>query len=455
MFTLRPYQEQFIDDIRHEFAIGKRRVCAVAPCGSGKTVMAGWMARGALVRGRRVLFMVHRKELIEQTSRAFQRLGINHSLILKGARVVDDSPVHIASVQTLSRRLDKLQPPDFLICDECHHIMAGTYQKILTAFPKAYVLGLTATPTRLNGSGLGSVFESLVLGATVKELIAEGNLAPYDYYAPPTKFDPKLARVRYGEYVKSDVAAQIDDAMIIGDVVKNYKKYADGKRAIVYCISREHSEHIAAAFQKEGIAACHVDGDTASARRANCIAAFREGKINVLCNCELFGEGFDVPALDAVILARPTKSLTLYIQQAMRAMRRDDHNPKKRAVIIDHVGNVFQHGLPDEEREWTLEEKAKRKRMREVPPIRQCPKCFAALPAQAKVCSSCGYVFRTEGRKATESDGQLVRIEELKRKKRQEVGRARTIQELEAIAIRRGYSMRWVTHIARARHRKG
>lgn len=254
MFTLRPYQEQFIDDIRHEFAIGKRRVCAVAPCGSGKTVMAGWMARGALVRGRRVLFMVHRKELIEQTSRAFQRLGINHSLILKGARVVDDSPVHIASVQTLSRRLDKLQPPDFLLCDECHHIMAGTYQKILTAFPKAYVLGLTATPTRLNGSGLGSVFESLVLGATVKELIAEGNLAPYDYYAPPTKFDPKLARVRYGEYVKSDVAAQIDDAMIIGDVVKNYKKYADGKRAIVYCISREHSEHIAAAFQKKGIA---------------------------------------------------------------------------------------------------------------------------------------------------------------------------------------------------------
>ena len=349
--SLRLYQQQLIDDVGYEFSEGRRRVCAVAPCGAGKTIMTAWMARGTALSGRRAIFMVHRQELIEQTSATFTAMGIRHGLIAAGAAKEYDLPVQIASVQTLIHRLHEVQPPDLLICDECHHIVANTYRRILEHFAAAYVLGVTATPERIGGQGLGEIFESLVLGPTAAELIAAGNLTPYDYYAPPSKFDPAAAHVRFGEYVKNDLIHQMDDADVIGDIVKNYQNLAGDRRAICYCINRAHSEHVAASFRAAGIPAAHVDGETHRAVRARTIEEFRAGKLRILCNAELFGEGFDVPAMEAVILARPTASLTLYIQQSMRPLRPDPNNPAKRAVIIDHVGNVFRHGMPDEERE--------------------------------------------------------------------------------------------------------
>lgn len=453
---LRPYQEQLVDDVGYEFGAGRRRVCAVMPCGAGKTIVTAWMARGTALSGRRAIFMVHRQELIEQTSATFTEMGIRHGLIAAGAAKEYDLPVQIASVQTLVHRLGEVPPPDFLICDECHHIVANSYRKIIDHFGAICVLGVTATPERIGGQGLGEVFESLVLGPSAAELIAAGNLTPYDYYAPPSKFDPAAAHVRFGEYVKSDLVNQIDDADVIGDIVKNYQNLAAGKRAICYCINRAHSEHVAASFRAAGIPAEHVDGETHRAARARAVEEFRAGRLQILCNAELLGEGFDVPAMEAVILARPTASLTLYIQQSMRPLRPDPAQPEKRAVIIDHVGNVFRHGLPDEAHAWSLETKKKRPR---TTAIKICPACYTALPSTARACP-CGHVFMTaaasEERKYTEKDGTLTKIEEIRRKKqRQEVGMARSVADLTAIALQRGYSLRWVSRMADMKHLRG
>ena len=451
---LRPYQQQLIDDVGYEYSEGRRRVCAVAPCGAGKTIMTAWMARGTALSGRRAIFMVHRQELIEQTSATFTAMGIRHGLIAVGAAKEYDLPVQIASVQTLIHRLSQVQAPDLLICDECHHIVANTYRKIVDQFSSSYVLGVTATPERIGGQGLGEIFESLVLGPSAADLIAAGNLTPYDYYAPPTKFDPAAAHVRFGEYVKNDLLSQMDDADVIGDIVTNYKNLADGKRAICYCINRAHSEHVAASFRSADIPALHIDGETHKAVRARAIEDFRTGRLQILCNAELLGEGFDVPAMEAVILARPTASLTLYIQQSMRPLRPDPNNPDKRAVIIDHVGNVFRHGMPDEEREWSLETKKRKPR---ATAIKVCPACYTAVPSTARTCP-CGHVFAAapEERKITETDGTLKKIEAIQRKeRRQEVGRARSVSDLTAIALRRGYSLRWVSRMADIKRLRG
>ena len=451
---LRPYQQQLIDDVGYEYSEGRRRVCAVAPCGAGKTIMTAWMARGTALSGRRAIFMVHRQELIEQTSATFTAMGIRHGLIAAGAAKEYDLPVQIASVQTLIHRLSQVQAPDLLICDECHHIVANTYRKIVDQFSSSYVLGVTATPERIGGQGLGEIFQSLVLGLSAADLIAAGNLTPYDYYAPPTKFDPAAAHVRFGEYVKNDLLRQMDDADVIGDIVTNYKNLADGKRAICYCINRAHSEHVAASFRAAGIPALHIDGETHKAVRARAIEDFRTGRLQILCNAELLGEGFDVPAMEAVILARPTASLTLYIQQSMRPLRPDPNNPEKRAVIIDHVGNVFRHGMPDEEREWSLETKKRKPR---ATAIKVCPACYTAVPSTARTCP-CGHVFAAapEERKITETDGTLKKIEALQRKeRRQEVGRARSVSDLTAIALQRGYSLRWVSRMADIKRLRG
>lgn len=366
MINLRPYQNQMIDDVGYEFNSGHKRVCMVGPCGCGKTVMVGWMAAGTCLAGRRVLFLVHRQELIDQSSATFTDMSICHGIIAAKQSPQYDKLAQVASVQTVVRRLDKMPAPDYIIIDEAHHVLASTYRKILDYYPDAYVLGVTATPERMGGQGLGDVFQSLTMGPSVKELIEWGNLAPFDLYAPPAKFDASLLRVKFGDYVREDLQMAMDDNTIIGDLIDSYHKYANGLKAIVYCVSLQHSEHVAERFRKAGISAAHIDGETPKIVREQVIRDFRSGRVRVLCNVDLISEGFDVPSAGAVILARPTQSLTLYIQQAMRAMRPDSDNPNKRAVIIDHVGNVFRHGMPDDEREWSLESKKKRKKQASI-----------------------------------------------------------------------------------------
>lgn len=447
MFNLRSYQTDLISRIAADFSSGIQRVCAVAPCGAGKTVVVGWMAGKTALVNKRVLFLVHRRELIDQSDRTFTAMNIRHGIISAGIPADYESSVQIGSVQTVARRLSRIPPPDFIIIDEAHHATVGTWKKIMEEFPRAVTLGVTATPARLDGNGLGDIFQSLVMGPSVDELIRWGNLSKYNYYAPPSKADIKSVRIQFGDYVKSELARVIDEDALVGDIVANYQKLANGRQTVCYCVSRRHSEHTAAKFRAAGISAAHVDGETHKAERDRIISDFRRKKLRVLCNVDLLGEGFDVPGMEAVILARPTASLTLYIQQSMRPLRPDPDNPSKVAVIIDHVGNCFRHGLPNAPQEWTLDSKPKKKQIREVP-MHQCPKCYQVWMTPQRTCPYCGYVPPVAEREVKEEAGTLAKIDSLKllekKRKRQEVGRARSRQDLEDIALRRGYKFGWV-----------
>ncbi len=449
MFQLRPYQDLMIEGTRLEFQNGKRSVLDVAPCGAGKTMLMAFMSSQARLRGNNTLFVVHRQELIDQSSKTFQKLGISHGIIAAGYPLIPSEAIQIASIQTVIRRVDKIKKPNLIILDEAHHSTAGTWRKLLELFPEALVVGLTATPERMGGQGLGDIFDSMIIGPTVKELIAMKNLSPYRYYAPPVKADlADLRVVRYGDYDQKEVSLRMDKSEIIGDLIAQYQKLAPGSRAVCYCASRAHSQHTADMFRKAGVMALHIDGETPKVAREAAINEFRNGSIKILCNVDLISEGFDVPAMDSVILARPTQSLTLYIQQSMRAMRFDPENPEKVATIIDHVGNAYRHGLPDEDRQWSLEGRKKKKTIERMEiPMKVCPKCYG-VHRPGPICQYCGHIYPKEERAEPEQRaGELAEIVELEKKKlRQEVGRARDVVTLEQIAMQRGYSPHWVRH---------
>lgn len=440
---LRDYQSELIEELRYLILTGLLRICTVAPCGAGKTVLLSWITAQARAKGQKVLTILHRQELIEQTSRTFDKFYISHEVL--NSKNINSCDCLVASAQTLVRRLDQFEkPPDLIIVDEAQHAVANTWRKIIEYFPNALVIGFTATPARLSGDGLGVIFQALALGPSVRELIDMGNLSPFEYFSPPVVADFTDIKVKYGDYQTADVALKMDKSEIIGDVIATYRKLADGKRAIAYCASCEHAEHVAKSFNDAGIPAAYIDGKTPDAIRKLAIEQFRTGVVKILTNVDLVSEGFDVPNMECVILLRPTQSTALFIQQAMRAMRADPENPEKVAVIIDHVGNVYRHGLPDEDREWSLEGKVKKREPNEIS-IRQCPECYYAhLPAPK--CPKCGYEYKVQVQKPIEqTKGELLQIKELERKEaKREVAKAKTREDLEQIAIKRGYSLRWV-----------
>lgn len=444
LITLRDYQIDGIDQMRKLFLLGFKKIVFVAPCGSGKTMVFVFMANSAAKRGKRTIFLVHRQELIKQASESLTALGVAHGIIAPGHPLTNDL-VQVASVQTLVRRLDKVVIPDMIICDEAHHATASTWIKILEYFADAFAVGLTATPERTGGQGLGDVFQEIVIGPSAKELIAQGHLAPYKYYAPPIQADLDGISIKMGDFDSVEIASRMDKPSVVGDAIKHYKELANGKQAIAYCASILHSQNIANAFQAAGITAKHIDGTTPNNEREQAIEDFRQGKITVLCNVDLIGEGFDVPSMECVILLRPTQSLTLYIQQSMRAMRSDKNNPEKVAIILDHVGNVFRHGLPDEEREWSLASKKRTKKdMEKTVGIKQCPECYAAHEP-APVCPKCGFIYPVRSRELEEADGDLKEITAIEKKERRmDVGKCKTLEDLKKIAAERGYKSSWV-----------
>ena len=387
---LRDYQQKFIFNVRKQFSSGVKKVCGVAPCGAGKTVIAAFLVESSVKRGNRTIFFVHRKELIEQTSATFAQLNIQHGIISAGFDFQPELPVQIASVQTLVNRLYNIPEPDFLICDECHHILANTYKKIINHWKNAYLLGLTATPQRMGGVRLGDVFQSMVLAPSTAELISMGNLTTFRYFAPDLKLSLEKLHVKRGDYVNAESAELMSDFKVVCNVVEEYKKHAKGKSAICYCVNIEHSKLVAQQFINAGISAAQCDGTTPKGERQRLVEEFRKGKIKILCNAELFGEGFDVPNMDAVILARPTKSLTVFIQQAMRPLRPDPRNPNKVALIIDCVNNFSSFGLPSQKRNWSLDPNDKKEPG--VAPMKICPECSEVVPISTKFCS-CGYEF--------------------------------------------------------------
>jgi DNA repair protein RadD len=400
---LRPYQTQLITDIRLQYQLGRKAVLAVLPTGGGKTVCFSYIAQAASIKGNRVLILVHRAELLDQASRA---MPVPHGIIAANRAMDLSHTVQVASVQTVARRLHLL-PRDFfqlLVVDEAHHTTAGTWARVIAHFSQAKLLGVTATPIRGDGRGLGEHYQAMVQGPTAAELTSEGYLAPARVLAPPG-FDSAGLRKRMGDFDTKQAEQRV--GTIMGDCLGHYRKHLSGQTAIAFCCSVAHAEAVAHLFQSAGIAAASIDGSMDTSTRRELLQRLAVGDLKVLTSCALIGEGVDVPSVGGCILLRPTASVGLHLQMIGRCLR---PQPGKRAVVLDHVGNTLRLGHHLEERDWTLD--GLRKRDREAAPsVKVCPQCFATSPSAAQVCADCGHVFAPpERREIKVVEGELVEI---------------------------------------------
>jgi superfamily II DNA or RNA helicase len=383
--TLRPFQALDIVRMRRAYAAGAARICYCLPTGGGKTVVFSFIVASATQRGRRVLILGHREEITAQISAALSAMGVAHGMIAPGYPATI-WPVQVASVATFARRLDPSALPfDLVVVDEAHHSTAASWRGILAAYPDAKVLGVTATPTRLDGQGLGDIFDQMIVGPDVATLTEGGYLIPATFFTPLRL--PNLAQVRSraGDYALDQLSAKMSERSLIDRAVKDYRQRCAGVPAVAFGVDRGHSEKIAQAFREAGFRSSHVDGETSRDERKRLIAALGTGDLDVLANCGLISEGVDVPAIGAAILLRPTQSLVLYLQQVGRTLR--PTNGKTRAIVLDHAGNCLRHGLPDTPRQWSLA--ASKANVKERHDLRRCEAC-GAVNRPAPFCSNCG-----------------------------------------------------------------
>ena len=454
---LRDYQARAIHDLRTAYRSGARAPLLVAPCGMGKTVVFSAITAGAVERGRRVLILVHRRELIRQASAKLTWAGVAHGIIAAGFDT-SDHPVQVASVQTLARRL-KLQTwqPDLIVVDEAHHAVAGTWANVLSHWPEAYRLGVTATPVRRDGRGLGAMFDRLVLGPSVQQLTAQNFLTPAKIYAPASVAQLLNLRVRSGDYAPEDAAAELDKPTITGDAIEHYQRLGRGCSAIAFCCTTAHAEHVASQFRDCGIQAQTVLGTTPVEQREQLLADLGTGALQVLVSVDVISEGTDVPSVGCAILLRPTQSEGLYLQQVGRVLR--PAPGKDHALILDHVGNVHRHGFPDDVRTWTLDD-ARRRTGKGGPPapaVRTCESCFAAFKPQP-VCPCCGAECAAPAREIRQTEGELQELarEAVQRARRRDQGQARTLQQLIHLGQARGMKnpVAWAKHVYFARQQR-
>ncbi len=457
MFDLRPYQQAAVDGVRDSFRAGRRRPLLVAPTGSGKTVIFSYVTASAAAKGNRTLILVHRAELLEQCHRSLSQMDVPHGLIASGLTPDRSQLTQIASVQTLVRRFDRVVAPDLIVIDEAHHATAGAWASVLAQYPNARVLGVTATPQRLDGKGLGQVFDDLIRGPEVTKLIDEGYLCKPVYYAPKT-VDLTGVHMVAGDYNRAEVAERMDRPTITGDAVIHYRKYAEGQPCIVFCTGIKHAEHVAQAFNASGYRFKVIDGTLAKEERARRVLDLSSGALQGLVSVDIVSEGFDLPCVSTAILLRPTASLSLHLQQIGRVLRPSPG--KQRAVILDHVGNCRRHGLAEELRDWSLDgirKRGKRGPQDDVADTRQCPECFA-VHTPSPQCPQCLHVYEIKDRIPDVVDGELeeLKAREAIRGRKREQGTAQTLEDLIRVGKSRGMKnpYGWAHNVFRARQNK-
>lgn len=480
MIIPRPYQQEGIDNIRDKFGVCRRVLFALAT-GGGKTFIFSIISQAAAGKGRRVIICAHRKEICEQISKSLDRLGVQHGRII-GRETLTCDPVQVAMIQTLMNRIEKglIVEPDLLVIDEAHHGVAGSWRKVTDTWSRCRILGVTATPERLDGKGLGAAFDDMVVGPTMASLIEGGHLAKYDYLAPPNAIDMTGVKTRGGDYAVDDLEKAMLASTIVGDSVAHYQRFLAGRPALAFCVTRAHARSVAEQFREAGWKAAAIDGSMSSVQREDLIASLADGRLNVLTSCELISEGVDVPVCAGAILLRPTKSLAMYLQQVGRVLRPKPDGSK--AVILDHVGNVHRFGMPDADREWTLDGKVKREKDAGVTTCEVCFKTFPKGAARqlAEGCAGfdgeiCPYGDESESQKEPPQvvDGELQVVTDIRPcdpmrpawagglsiERGPTSGRAwfrlldlaDTEDKLREIAKARGYKRGWVQHAMRAR----
>lgn len=440
---LRDYQQDLYDKTLNAFRSGKKRVLVTVGCGGGKSYIFAKMAEKA--KGP-VLVLTHRRELLEQTGRLFQNNGIN---------------ARIEMILTEANRLGENERPALIITDEAHLSRSNSWMKVLDYY-NTHTVGFSATPIRLDGKPLGDIYDELVTGVSVRWLIENNRLAPYEYYAP-TAVETDELRVQYGDYVIKDLEQLMSDRAIYSDVLKSWERIAKGEKTIAYCVSVKHAKETAEMFCKAGYPAVEIDGGTPPSRRAEIMKDFRDGKIMILCNVGIISEGVSIDDVTCCLLLRPTESHALYWQQGMRSMR---YLPGKIAKVIDCVGNYSRNPLFDADVEWSLTQSVRKKPRINAEGdflIRTCPKCFKVFKT-APVCPYCGETYPLHPREIkAHEDIELARItaeqaEEAERKRKQarmEQGRAQTFEELLAIGRAKGYKnpAYWAQQVMRGRRK--
>mgnify|MGYP000653330887 FL=1 len=478
--TLRPYQQDVVNEVRKSFAEGYKCPLLVAATGAGKTVMFSYIAKNAAEKNNAIIIAAHRKEIIRQISLSLARFALPHSVIAAPALVrqikvaqfkafgksfVDPtSSTMVGSVQTivgrfadidvsiahLSKRISK-PAKTIVIQDEGHHVVENTaWGRVMDRYGPAVgnvSLIVTASPQRLDGRGLGKghggYADTIIEAPPMSWLIENGFLSPYRIFTAQHQIDVSSVKTRMGDYATSDLQEVVDKPQITGDAITHWRKHANGLKTAIFCVSVEHSKHVAAEFNANGIPAAHIDGGTDDTERDKAIIDFANGKILVITNVNILSEGFDLASIaqqdvtiDCVVDLAPTQSLVNALQRWGRALR-----PAfgKTAVLLDHAGNVMRHGLPDEDRSWTLEGVKKKKRKAEDDDeedvkVKCCPDCFS-IHEPKPVCPNCGHVYEIKARKIEHIEGELKeiqqeQIEKMRRDRMLQQGKAQTVDEL-------------------------
>jgi superfamily II DNA or RNA helicase len=451
---LRPYQSDVIAEYERQVAAGLRRIILVSPTGSGKTVIASAIIKGTPTTRWRVLVLAHRREIITQTSRKLHANDIPHGIIQAGfcARPLEE--VQVASIQTLWHRAIRttameLPPADLLIIDECHHCPAQTYRRIINAYPDAIVLGLTATPCRGDGRGLGGIFQTIIECPQVAQLIKGGYLIKTRVYAPVNP-DLKGIGTQAGDYVEAQLADRMDQPKLTGDIVTHWHKLGERRKTVCFAVNVSHSVHLRDEFIRSGVRAEHIDGGTPKAERDASLARLASGEIELVTNCMVLTEGWDMPEIGCCILARPTRKMGLYRQMIGRVLRPADG--KTDAIILDHSGAVFRHGFAEDPVEWTLDPARRaqsavhtaRQEFKSSSRILECSQC-SAIRLAGEPCPHCGFLPQRPPRSISVHDGDLGLVEG---------GRAKPANDdpvqwlgmLTAIADECGYKPGWVAY---------
>jgi len=470
------YNDQSIsvDDIRTAFRT-YNRVLFVLPTAAGKTIIFCHIAEKAAARGNRVIIGVHRRELLHQCSAHLWELGVEHGLIGAG-KSMSMLPVQVASVDTLVRRLDRIPPQDLFISDEAHHDPCASRRKIYTALlernPDMRILGVTATPERLDGKGLGvqagGFYETIIQGPYIDELIALDRLPPFVYFWPPQNTDVSNVHMLGGDFKKDELVEVVDKRAIIGDAVAHYAKHTHGEPFIAFGVTVKHAQHIAEIFNGAGIQTASIDGSMPTTQRDSLIKSHKDGRLTGLTSCDLISEGTDIPRVSVSILMRHTKSLTIFLQQAGRACRK--YPGKRNTYIHDHAGLIHEFGPPWLRRDWSLDGKAKDRKPLDgengLGGLTRCRRCFVLYPCYLKACRECGYVNESQGRSITQVAGELQRLEmeqqreeevqKLREKwdRKRQIRSAKTLEDLIEVAKILGYNVRWADFVWKARQEK-
>lgn len=405
MIELRDYQQDLYNKIRLAFKNGAKGVLGVLPCRAGKSYIMAKIANDANKKNNHVLILAHRNSLINQHKELFEQLDLSNNM------------TRIESVFTEANHLGEKGEVDLIIIDEAHISGASSYKKVCEYYNCKRIL-FTATPARLDGKPL-ELADKMVIGISAKELIERGKISEYDYYAPDLELDFSNVKKSCGDYNNQELEEKMASKKIYGDILKYYKLLGKEQQAIAYCVNVKHSQEVCEMFNKNGISAKHMDAKTKESEREKIMEQFKNNEFKILCNCNLISEGITLPTANVGLLLRPTLSLPLYIQQSCRVLTPVEG---KKAIIIDYVGNVFRHGMPTQDRNWSLNNKVKEYNNENEDgtfKIRVCQECFSTFET-APICPYCGAAYETTPIEIQNmKEVELKKVEEEKERKRQ------------------------------------